>query len=243
MEQIKIPRSLIYNKEMGEKRVIVYSSILFTHLNEKACSVNELVEECGYACKRMSNGVEQQFTNIIRILSDKRMLSVQWVAGNQISFGAEPPAKSFGIIHESEFERILNYRKLAKKSGHRINHAHLLLLLSYIRLNMEKQTGKPIMYYSLLKTISENIGLSVRSISAALKVLERLSIIHSEELPRYQDEDGNWHSDVRIFVNMEQCGFISTNADYDWQEELQRGIAEIFRAREIEQEDVMKLET
>ena len=96
---------------------------------------------------------------------------------------------------------------------------------------MDKQSGKPVMHFSMLSTISKNIGISVRSITSALRILEELSIIHSEELPRYRDKNGNWHSNVKIFVNMEHCSLIAANINYDWQEETVRAINNILRSQ------------
>lgn len=57
--------------------------------------------------------------------------------------------------------------------------------------------------------------LSVRSISAGLRVLEQLNIIHSKELPRYKDKEGHWHANIRLFVNMEHRG--KSDVQYGWQ--------------------------
>lgn len=156
-------------------------------------------------------------------------MSISKGMSDNFSFKVESPKNSFGIIYEFEYRRIFDYRIAAKKESKRVNHSHLLLLLSYIRLNMIKQPGKPVMHFSMIRTISQNIGISTRSIAVALRILEELSIIHSEELPRYKDKNGNWHSNVRIFVNMEQCSLVATNNNYDWQEETVRGINEILR--------------
>lgn len=231
MEFIRIPRSLIYDKGLGDKRIIVYSSILFTCWDSKECNINKLIDECCYTRKRMPNGIEHQFKETITCFDRKGYLSVSGNPAKDFSFQIESPRNSFGIIYGFEYRRILDYRIAAKDVSKRVNHAHLLLLLSYIRLNMDKRAGKPIMHFSMISTISNNIGISVRSISSALKILEELSIIHSEELPRYQDKNGNWHSNVRIFINMEQCSLIAANRKYDWQEETVRAINDILRSQ------------
>ena len=82
---------------------------------------------------------------------------------------------------------------------------------------MIHSTDCPEMYSDLLSRISENTGLSVRAVSLALDTLKELGIIHNEELPRYIGKDGQWHSSVRIFVNME-----SPTDKHDWHENLSR---------------------
>lgn len=231
MNFIRIPRSLIYDRELGDKRIVVYSSILFTCWDSKICNINELIDECCYTRKRMPNGIEHQFREMIKCFDERNYISVSGNLSEDFSFHMESPGNSFGIIYGFEYNRILEYRIAAKKDSKRINHAHLLLLLSYIRLNMDKRSGKPIMHFSMLSTISKNIGISVRSITSALRILEELSIIHSEELPRYQDKNGNWHSNVKIFINMEHCSLIAANINYDWQEETIRAINDILRSQ------------
>lgn len=231
MKFIKIPRSLIYDKELGDKRIVVYSSILFTCWDSKKCDINKLIDDCCYVRGRVYGGMEHQFEEMIACFNKKKYISINKSLSDSFSFNIESPKNSFGIIYEFEYRRIFDYRIAAKKDSKRINHAHLLLLLSYIRLNMEKQPGKPVMHFSMIGTISKNIGISVRSITVTLRILEELSIIHSEELPRYKDKNGNWHSNVRIFVNMEQCSLIATNSNYDWQEETIRGINNILHSQ------------
>lgn len=232
MEFIKVPRSLIYDKGLGDKRIIVYSSMLFTCSDSMKCNIDKLVDDCCYTRKRMPNGVEHQFKRTITCFNEQGYISVKGNLSKDFSVQFEPQRGSFGIIYSHEYYRIISHRIVSQKNSRkRINHAHLLLLLSYIRLNMDKQVGEPVMHFSLIETISQNIGISVRSISSALKILEELSIIHNEELPRYKDKNGNWHSNVRIFVNMEQCSLVATNTDYDWQEESIRSINSVLRSQ------------
>ena len=142
--------------------------------------------------------------------------------GNHVEGGA--PAIDFqklmresGLFSQSDSN--VQAREDSVRSGRRMNHSHVLLLLSHIRLCMIRQPDMPLFYSNLLSRISDSIGMSVRNITKSLKILEELNIIHSEELPRYKDSNGQWHSNVKIFVNMkiEEC-------DYNWQDEVARGI-------------------
>lgn len=232
MEFVKVPRSLIYDKKLGDKRILAYTSILFHNWESKKCDVRELSSFCGYSSSRKNSDVDLQLLDLFKQLSSENYLSIGNINGKTFTFITDSPKESFGIIYSSEFTKILEYRKQEKANGRRINQAHLLLLLSYIRLNMQKMKNKPVMHFSLLKTISENIDLSVRSISAALKILEKLQIIHSEELPRYKDVNENWHSNVKVFVNMKYCSFFETiNTNYDWKIETERSIISIISSQ------------
>lgn len=221
MEYIRIPRSLIYNKELGDKRVLSYSSLLFHCWDEKRCDIPELLSFCGFSDNRHSYAVSSEFAELFQKFDLAKYINIKSKTKNYFTFFSEPPKRSFGIIYKNEFAQILEYRKIQKENRVRINHSHLVLILSYIRLNMERQPGKPVIHFSMLKTIAENVGISPRSVTTAINILESLSIIHHEPLPRYRDEDGNWHTNIKIFVNI---GNVNNVTGYDWQQETQRAI-------------------
>lgn len=219
---IKVPRSLIHNLSLNEKRVVAFASIITSDWSGE--DYESLVKYSLYSGFRGKDGVINQYKKLVRSFFDAGYFTES--DGGIIYINQE---EQFGIIYYSEFHRILQLRAEYKLDGRRLNHAHILLLLSYIRLYMNYQKGKPVYHSNLLIRIAENIGLSVRSISSCLKVLEELCIIHNEELPRYKDNNGGWHSNVRIFVNMKLYGTIS----YDWQNEVLRSIR-LLRANQVD---------
>lgn len=210
---LKIPSSLIRNIELGEKRVIAYCSIILS--NWSGVNYEELTTYSLYSSFRGKDGIVNQY---------KQLVSHFFSAGyfEKVDKGIFNIDKDeqFSIVYISEIQKIFNLRKSSKQQGLRLNHANVLLLLSYIRLYMNHGKGKPEYHSNLLVRISQQIGLSVRSISSSLKILKELEIIHNQELPRYKSKDGNWHSNVRIFVNMKKYGTMS----YDYQQEVIKGI-------------------
>lgn len=219
---IKVPRSLIHNISLCEKRVVAFVSIIVSDWSGK--DYESLARYSLYSGFRGKDGVINQYKELVRSFIDAGYFAES--DGGIIYIDQE---EQFGLIYYSEFQRILQLRTECMADGRKLNHAHVLLLLSYIRLYMNYQKGKPVYYSNLLIRISENTGLSVRSISSCLKVLEELDIIHNEELPRYKDGNGGWHSNVRIFVNMKLFGTIS----YDWRREVIR-IARQIRANQVD---------
>lgn len=215
-QYVMIPNSLIQNRALGEKRVVVYASIFFSGWSGQ--NIDELVLYAKYSLSRERGKVLDQFKELV----------AQLVQGGYYTGGMVyiKPAEGFGIIYYNEFQRIMRRRELERQRGNRINHAHLLLLLAHIRMCMIRQPGLPEVYSNLLKRISESTGLSSRSVSSGLRVLEELNIIHNEELPRYKDSAGNWHSNVRLFINMEPG--ITSGTTYSWQHELSRAIRYIM---------------
>lgn len=221
-EFITIPWSLIQNQDLGDKRIIAYSSILFS--GWAGDSLEDLLSYSRYSACRDKSGVRNQY----KLLVDQLVLNRYFSYGDRgmVYIKSDEP---FGIIYRSEFDRIIQERDRSRSGGKRMNHAHLLLLLAYIRLRQTHRPGMPEIYSDLLTRISDCIGLSVRSISTGLKILEQLNIIYNEELPRYLDEEGHWHSNVRIFVNMELNG--RSDVKRDWQEEVYRGITQILASQ------------
>lgn len=217
---IMIPRSLIYNRDLGDKRVLVYSSIVFSRWSGK--DIGELITYSKHSISRKADSIMQQYEGLVDSL-----ISEHYFKKNKYSLKPIQKNDCFGIIYYAEFNSILNYRVESMQYGHRINHAHLLLLLAHIRLCTIRQPGVPLFYSNLLSRISESIGISVRNISKCLKILEELNIIHGEELPRYKDNKNHWHSNVRIFIDMKKNG----TDMYDWQKELLNGIRYIMTSQ------------
>lgn len=227
MEFVRVPRKLIYDTGLGDKRIIAYSSILFHNWDLKECNVTKLITQCGYCNDRHLGAAQKTFMDLFMQFEKLGFFEIHNLHKNTFTFFSKSPKNRFGIIYEYEYKAILDYRIQKQKEGNRINHARILLLLSYIRLNMERQPGKPVVHFSMLTTISKNIGIPVRSISSALAVLEELLIIHYEALPRYKDEFGNWHTNVKVFVNIRN----ETNADYNWQAEVKCAIHNILASQ------------
>lgn len=219
-EFIMVPRSLIYNCELGEKRVLAYSSILFSGWDGK--NIKELVSYSKFSTRRDAGGILCQYRNLVN-----KLVNNQYLKNGISRLEYIKQQESFGIIYYDEFHKILEVREASIHSGQRMNHSHILLLLSHIRLCMIRHPKIPQYYSNLLSRISMSIGISVRNISKCLKILEQLEIIHSEELPRYKDNNGHWHSNVKIFVDMKN----HDSSFYDWQDVVARGIRCIMESQ------------
>lgn len=239
----KLPRCLIYDAGASDKRILLYMFLYFrkSMIGQIAFTLDDAVISCGYKPCRSAGRINDEFMELLHhfevgeyISIGKKTYSAQMIATTLPLF--EQP-RSFGQIYYAEFTRIINFRKISKeKSSRKINQAHLLLVLSYIRLNMHKKTGQhdkqPEMFFSYIQNIANNIGLSERCVSTSLSILQELNIIHSEELPRYCDEQHNWHSNVTIFVNMERYTLEGTDSNYNWHTENDRGILYILSSQE-----------
>lgn len=217
-QYLMIPRSIIDNQQLGNKRAIIYSSIFFSGFHPS--QIKELVEYSRFSTCRDKTGVMYQYKTVI-----DNLYSLGFLGNDRDGFYIKPN-NGFGAIYADEFQRIISERDRLALSKKRINHANIILVLVYVRSRMIRSAGVPEFYSDLLSRMSENTGISVRSISACLETLEYLKIIHHEELPRYQSKDGIWHANVKIFVNMESHG--QSNSPLDWKSETERGIKYIM---------------
>ena len=136
------------------------------------------------------------------------------------------PTSNYGIIYENE----LNFLREYKTRNTRVTNSTLLLLLSYFRCNImnrsefQSKTKKPEFCYRLLTQISTDLGLSTAVVKKSIDILRDLELIEHRSAPRYKDKNGNWRSNVTMFVNRKKYNFDGTIcAEYDYQEELKHG--------------------
>lgn len=210
---LRVPSSVTTNQELGEKRILVYTSSMFLSWT----SAEELAQQCGFFPDRHNRGTGKQFSDCLTQLQNLGYIR----RGNFGAYQMEVN-EGFGIITFDEFAKILEYR--ANASG-RINHAHMFLLLAHVRQFMHKQ--RPRYYSNLFKRISTELGISQRAVSIAAKNLETAGILHCEELPRYKTNN-QWHTNVHIFVDLKGSN------DYDWHIEMEAGINQIRRTSKRE---------
>ena len=113
----------------------------------------------------------------------------------------------------------------------RMSSAYILLLLSYLRVNMNRNPNKPLCCYRLYQKITEDIGLSERYISRIVEMLDVMNIIKFQEGKRirYKKQDDKYgflttpkvFADCRHFVKGENGNqIIDTN--YDYRTEIQK---------------------
>lgn len=109
---------------------------------------------------------------------------------------------NFEFIYFDELERILNFKKELKDvkvNGEeidttRMSSAYILLLLSYLRVNMNRNPDKPLCCYRLYQKITEDIGLSERYISRIVEMLDVMDVVKFQEGKRirYKKQDDKY---------------------------------------------------
>lgn len=145
----------------------------------------------------------------------------------------DTPEDGFGIIYFDELQKIINFKKELenkKIDTSRLTSAYILLLLSYIRVNIRKNTDKPECCYRLYKTISEDIGISERYITRIVEILDVMNIVKFQECKRERyKKDGKYKflTTPKIFVDYrrfkkDQYNNNIIDQEYDYLTEIQK---------------------
>lgn len=238
-----VPKEIIYNKEMNDKRVIVYCyfSLKYGLDDTVGFSCDSVVTWCGFKSNYHKDKINENITTTINGLISNQYIKVSGVISrneyNEATLNMEKfcPDTQFAIIYYDEIQKIMDFKKIINddKEKNRMSSAILLLVLSYLRMNMlrrqegyiGKESDKPEFCYRYYIDIEKDIGISSRYISRAISILIKLDLLAKQEIPRYKDEHDNWHTEVTLFVNKykyDKQGKLDQK--YNYQQELQWGI-------------------
>ena len=248
---VKIPREIIYDKSLTDKRVVIFSYLCARRSLDDtvAFSTTELCHWSKMKPNYREGKINQKYYEVLLFLShygyfescpdfEKNLkegtnsVKYQQVKLNISKF--DIPDK-FGIIYFDELNAILNFKEELKGMDvetARMSSAYILLLLSYLRINMNRAEDKPLCCYRYFKTISEDIGLSERYIGRIVDVLEALKIIKSQPMKRQSYMKGEKKkfvttpkvfADYRHFVK-DVNGNQSIDSKYNPDEEIHKQI-------------------
>ena len=245
-----IPREIIYDKDLGDKRVIVYSYLCCRRALDDsiAFSINELVKWTGLVPNYHEGKINHKYLDFLELLSHygyfescPEFTKLKTTKGNgdyyykaQLNIEKfDTPDNGYGIIYFDELYKIINFKKELENKNidtSRLSSAYILLLLSYIRVNIKKNTKDPECCYRLYKTISEEIGISERYITRIVEILDAMDIIKFAECKRekYKKDDKTYgfvttpkiFADYRRFKK-DNTGNIILDTEYDYKSEIQ----------------------
>ena len=238
----KVPKEIIYNKNIDKKRVLVFLFLVFKNSldNTISFSLNYLIDWCKMKPDRHKGKTNDIFYSII--LEYKKLDYLKSFNGNDL-YGNNLvtcdanmeklfPFGNYGVISDKEFNLITLYQC----SNPRITTSVILLVLSYIRSNILRRTSnngnfsekdikaKPEFCYRMIEYIEDDIGLHRNTISKCIDILVELDILVTLSMPRYKDENGNWHTEATLFADKYRYDSQSRLVqDYDYEEELKYG--------------------
>lgn len=246
---VKIPREIIYNKELGDKRVIIFSYLCSRRSLDDtvAFSILELCHWSHLKPNYHDGKINHRYLEVLEQLScygyfenypdfeklaqeKKNSTDYYNIKINTEKFDIPD---NFGIIYFDELEKILNFKEELKDvelNTARISSAQVLLLLSYIRINMNQNQDKPLCCYRLYQKISEDINLSERYISRIVQVLDLMNIIKHQEGKRIRYKNGNKFKFItapKVFANYiryikTENGMQMIDLNYNYESEIRK---------------------
>lgn len=200
---VKIPREIIYDKNLSSKRVITFSYLCARRSLDDtvAFSTTELCHWSKLKPNYRDGKINQKYYEVLLLLSHygyfkscpdfERCLmeKTNSVKYQQVQLNIEKfdIPDNFGIIYFDELDKILNFKEELQDEDVdlvRMSSAYILLLLSYIRVNLNRIEDKPLCCYRYFKTISEDTGLSESYIGRIIDILEALKIIKCQPMKR-----------------------------------------------------------
>ena len=249
---VKIPREIIYDKSIGNKRAIIFAYLCsrralddtvafsiselchWSHLkpnyhdgkiNQKYLDVLESLSHCGYF---------DAYPDFQKIANEKKNSTDYY--NIKLNIEKFDTLDSFGIVYFDELEQILNFKEELKNTNidlSRMSSAYILLLLSYLRVNMNRNPDKPLCCYRLYQKISEDIGLSERYISRIVEILDVMNIVKYQEgkRKRYEKSNGEYgfitspkvFADYRRYLK-DKNGNVVIDTEYDCKSEIAKQI-------------------
>lgn len=255
---VKIPREVIYNKDIGDKRVIIFSYLCSRRALDDtvAFSISELCHWSYLKPNYHDGKINHKYLETLELLSHyeyfdcypdfeklakekKNSTDYYNIKINTEKFDIPD---NFGIIYFDELDKVLNFKEELK--GVKINDeeidltrmssAYILLLLSYLRVNMNRNPDKPLCCYRLYQKIKEDIGLSERYTSKIVKILDVMNIIKFQEGKR-----------IRYKTQEDKYGFLTTFkvfADYKHYKKNEKGGQQIDTTYDYKNEIKKQLE-
>ena len=222
---VKIPREIIYDKDLGDKRVIIFSYLCSRRALDDtvAFSISELCHWSHLKPNYHDGKINHKYLEVLELLSHygyfEHCPNFQNLAKEKknstdyynikVNIDRFDIPDNFGIIYFDELQKILNFKEELSYEDidlTRMSSAYILLLLSYLRVNINRNPDKPLCCYRLYQKISEDIGLSERYISRIVEILDVMNIVKYKESKR-----------IRYKTDEDKFGFITTPkifADY-----------------------------
>lgn len=190
-------------------------------------SIEDMCNELNCKLNKCENRINNKLCDILQYLKDHRFYEtntdfneiwskpISCKACNKlflnITFYEHP--SGFALILLEEYNKIRDY-----VIKHKLNILpELLLLLSYLKLNISKDKSKPHCCWRYLSTIHQEIGLSLSSINKCLLILDELKIIYTygrdtEVINSSIDDKKIFIRQPKIFTNY--YNYIYSNNEY-----------------------------
>lgn len=252
---VKIPREIIYNKELGDKRIVIFSYLCSRRALDDtvAFSISELCHWSNLKPNSHEGKINQKYIEVLSALSSSEYF-VEYPDFEKLLKDKHSPTEyhkvqlniekfdvqdNFGIIYFDEIEKILNFKRELKDKEidlARMSASYILLLLSYLRVNINRNPNEPLCCYRRYAKISEDIGLSERYVSRVVDILSELNIVKYQEGKRKRIEISEnkfqfitapkIFADYRHFTK-DKNGISRLDESYDYKVEIQNQLEKL----------------
>lgn len=217
MKILAVPKDVICGKDLGDFRVLIFLYLLCKRTYDDTVMFNlkNLCEWSNVSPNRKKGNINDKYLTTIKAICDAGYFSdhtefdkvnlsnIYKVYELKVNVDMLDNMNKFGMISLYELKKILNFKEELRDSGidtSRISSYKILILLSYVRLNMYKKKDKPMCCYRLYKTISEDTGLSERYIGKIVAILDYLKIIKVYE-GKIRKNKNNLYNPPKIFAD------------------------------------------
>lgn len=229
---ICIPRSIILDKSLSDKRIYFYSYFAFGKgINNKVrWSIADVCEYGRYKENKHKGKINDQIKSFVAYMCENNYFcNTQFTVPSKLQTlvvtekfvnRKGDDKNNFAMVYADEADKILGYR-LEEDSEKTINPAAVLLVFSYLRMKIpirysfQTYKGKeykntkvdtlPEVYDNYLTSIGEEIGLSRSAVAKSVSVLEKLDLIATRKLPCHvTKKTGKFdeHNDLRSGTTM-----------------------------------------
>lgn len=258
---VKVAKDIILQPNVTEHRISVLFYLNYNRTWENIVNYSpiHMIQWCGYKpnwnrhknresiYNKFLSSMQWIFSNGYIIDFDKSRFVQNTLQSSLLNLDLIEPNKDFAIIYDFEYETIMEYDSPYKP----LTKSVLLLVFSYIKAftwnrfssisgHSEKtKKSKPEIFHSQFEIMSQFIGIKPKMISKATEILEQMGLIITHRMPRYQDTDGNWHTDDIIYVipykiiYQNKHFYICSKEEYDPKKELENGIIYLRNMKHI----------
>ena len=258
---VKVAKDIILQPNVTEHRISVLFYLNYNRTWENIVNYSpiHMIQWCGYKPNwnrhknresiydKFLSSMQWIFSNGYIIDFDKSRFVQNTLQSSLLNLDLIEPNKDFAIIYDFEYETIMEYDSPYKP----LTKSVLLLVFSYIKAftwnrfssisgHSEKtKKSKPEIFHSQFEIMSQFIGIKPKMISKATEILEQMGLIITHRMPRYQDTDGNWHTDDIIYVipykiiYQNKHFYICSKEEYDPKKELENGIIYLRNMKHI----------
>ena len=258
---VKVAKDIILQPNVTEHRISVLFYLNYNRTWENIVNYSpiHMIQWCGYKPNwnrhknresiydKFLSSMQWIFSNGYIIDFDKSRFVQNTLQSSLLNLDLIEPNKDFAIIYDFEYETIMEYDSPYKP----LTKSVLLLVFSYIKAftwnrfssisgHYEKtKKSKPEIFHSQFEIMSQFIGIKPKMISKATEILEQMGLIITHRMPRYQDTDGNWHTDDIIYVipykiiYQNKHFYICSKEEYDPKKELENGIIYLRNMKHI----------